>query len=55
MNSVKKLMFAMVAGCVLFEVWTESLNIIQTSSGFKGLKDGQIQQSKQNTKLTPVT
>jgi hypothetical protein len=35
-------MFAMVTGCVHFEVRTEFLNIIQTSFGFKGLNRGFI-------------
>jgi hypothetical protein len=29
--------FVIVAGCVLFEVWTEFLNVIYTNFSFKGL------------------
>jgi hypothetical protein len=36
LNSVNKLMFIMMK-CVLLDVRTEFLNIIQTSFGFKGL------------------
>jgi hypothetical protein len=35
LNSVKKLMLVMVTGCGLFEVRTESLNIILTSFGLQ--------------------
>jgi hypothetical protein len=31
-------MFVTVTSCVLFEVWTEFLNIIYMCIGFKGLK-----------------
>jgi hypothetical protein len=37
LNSINQLIFLMVKYGVLFEVRTESLNIIQTSFGFKGL------------------
>jgi hypothetical protein len=37
LNNVNHLIFAMVKCGVLFEVWTETLNIIQTIFGFKGL------------------
>jgi hypothetical protein len=37
LNSINQLMFVMVKCGGLFEVWTESLNIIQLSFSFKGL------------------
>jgi hypothetical protein len=37
LNRINQLIFLMVKYGVLFEVRTESLNIIQTSFGFKGL------------------
>jgi hypothetical protein len=37
LNGINKLVFVMVNFCVLFEVQTETLNIIQTRFGFKGL------------------
>jgi hypothetical protein len=37
LNSVNQLIFVMVKYGVLFEVRAESLNIIQTNFGFKGL------------------
>jgi hypothetical protein len=33
----KQLIFVMAMGCIFFEVWTECLNIISMSFGFKGL------------------
>jgi hypothetical protein len=38
LNSIKQLIFVMVEYGVLFELRTESLNIIWTSFGFKRLK-----------------
>jgi hypothetical protein len=38
LNGVNQLIFVMVKCDVLFEVRAESLNAIQTSFGFKGLK-----------------
>jgi hypothetical protein len=36
LNSVNMLIYIMLKSGVLFEEWTESLNIIQTRFGFKG-------------------
>jgi hypothetical protein len=36
LNRIKQLNFVMLKRCVLFEVQTGFLNIIQTSLGFKG-------------------
>jgi hypothetical protein len=38
LNSISQLIFVMVKCGVLFEVWTEFLNNMQTSFVFKGLK-----------------
>jgi hypothetical protein len=38
LNSINQLIFVMVKYGVLFEAWTDSLNIIQVSFSFKGLK-----------------
>jgi hypothetical protein len=37
LNSINQLIFMMVMYCVFFEVWTEFLNNICMSFGFKGL------------------
>jgi hypothetical protein len=35
LNSINQLIFGMVKCCVLFDVWTEILNIIQTNVASK--------------------
>jgi hypothetical protein len=44
LNSVNQLIFVIVKCGVLFEVRTESLNIIWTSFGFKGLNLNSVNQ-----------
>jgi hypothetical protein len=38
LSSINQMVFVMVKGCFLFELWTETLNIIHARFDFKGLK-----------------